>query len=499
MNKSQGRRLSQEKNPSSRASSKTSDPLPSDRLTAVSSIDGRYRDTAAALAPYFSELALMRNRLRVECEYLIALSKVPKLGVRTLTSRELVFLKALPDISLDDGHIIKSIEREGYESAGWRIPATNHDVKAIEYFIKLKLKGTTLQDVAEWVHFALTSEDVNSVAHALALRDSLESACMPALKEVEEALQSLTEKHKKTPMLARTHGQSASPTTFGKEMNVFVSRLRRQVKMVRQSEILVKWGGATGNYNAHMIAASEVDWLMFAKKFVAGLNGENGGAKHFVRLALNEVTTQIEPHDTYAELFDSMRRINTILIDLSQDMWRYISDGWITQKPKAGEVGSSAMPHKVNPIDFENAEGNLGVANALFEHFSRKLPISRLQRDLSDSTVERVFGTAFAHTLVGYAALLRGLGKIEVNSVVMLEALRAHPEVLAEAIQTALRREGVPVPYEQLKELTRGRTVSVEDFAIFIDSLDIARAVKARLKALRPETYIGVAAKLAQK
>ncbi len=469
-----------------------------DQLTAVSSIDGRYRDKAAALAPYFSEFALMRNRLRVECEYLIALSKVPKLGVRKLTSREVVFLKTLPDISLDDGRIIKSIERDGYESAGWRIPATNHDVKAIEYFIKVKLKGTTLQDVAEWVHFALTSEDVNSVAHALALRDSLESICMPALEEVEGALLSLTKMHRKTPMLARTHGQSASPTTFGKEMNVFAARLKRQTEAIQKSEILVKWGGATGNYNAHTIAAPEVDWLAFAKKFVAGLNVDTHGTKHSIRLSLNEVTTQIEPHDTYAELFDSMRRINTILLDLSQDMWRYISDGWITQKPKAGEVGSSAMPHKVNPIDFENAEGNLGVANALFEHFSRKLPISRLQRDLSDSTVERVFGTAFAHSVIGYTSLVRGFGKIEVSSTAMLEALRAHPEVLAEAIQTALRREGVPVPYEQLKELTRGRTVTVEDFATFIDSLDISRAVKARLKALRPETYVGIAEKLAQ-
>ncbi|TSC63393.1 MAG: adenylosuccinate lyase [Parcubacteria group bacterium Athens0416_74] len=352
--------------------------MPLERLTAVSSIDGRYRDISASLAPYFSEFALMRNRVRVECGYLIALSKVPKLGVRRLSEREVALLRGLSDISLEDGRIIKAIEKEGYESAGWRIPATNHDVKSIEYFIKLKLKDTSLRDVTEWVHFALTSEDVNSVAHGFALRDATEGVFLQSIAGVEDALKALTKKHKATPMLARTHGQSASPTTFGKEMNVLVSRLMR-------------WGGATGNYNAHTIAAPEVDWLSFAAKFVEGLNVDRDGAKHTMRLVLNEVTTQIEPHDTYAELFDSMRRINTILVDLSQDMWRYISDGWITQKPKAGEVGSSAMPHKVNPIDFENAEGNLGVANALFEHFSRKLPISRLQRDLSDSTVERVF------------------------------------------------------------------------------------------------------------
>jgi len=437
----------------------------------------------------------MRNRVRVECEYLIVLSKVPKLGVRRLSEREVALLRGLSDISLEDGRIIKAIEKEGYSG----IAATNHDVKSIEYFIKLKLKDTSLRDVTEWVHFALTSEDVNSVAHGFALRDATEGVLLQSIAGVEDALKALTKKHKATPMLARTHGQSASPTTFGKEMNVFVSRLRRQVKMVRSGEILVKWGGATGNYNAHTIAAPEVDWLSFAAKFIEGLNVDRDGTKHTMRLVLNEITTQIEPHDTYAELFDSIRRINTILVDLSQDMWRYISDGWITQRPKAGEVGSSAMPHKVNPIDFENAEGNLGVANALLEHFSRKLPISRLQRDLSDSTVERVFGTAFAHSLVGYASLARGFGKIEVNPAAMLEALSAHPEVLAEAIQTALRREGVPVPYEQLKELTRGRRVSVADFAAFIDSLDISRAVKNRLKALRPETYIGIAEKLANK
>ena len=337
-------------------------------LTAISSIDGRYRGTAAPLAEYFSEFALMHKRLVVECEYLIALSKTPKTGVRRLSDDEILMLRKVLDISIEDAHAIKAIEKE-----------TNHDVKAIEYFIKQKLAKTSLQDVAGWVHFALTSEDVNSVAHGFALRSAIEAVILPTLQEVELSLSALIEKHADTPMLARTHGQSASPTTFGKEMRVFVERLRRQVEMLKTGSVLVKWGGATGNYNAHVVAAPEVDWLRFAKKFIDGLNTGTSGKKYLIKIALNEITTQIEPHDTYAELFDTLRRINTILLDFSQDMWRYISDGWVVQKPKSGETGSSTMPHKVNPIDFENAEGNFGVANALFEHFSRKLPVRETQ------------------------------------------------------------------------------------------------------------------------
>ncbi len=469
--------------------------MPLEALTAITSVDGRYRDTSAPLAEYFSEYALIRARVRIECEYLIALSKERKLGVRKLTFPEETMLRRIAQISVEDARLVKKIEREGHNG----IPATNHDVKAVEYFLKENLKNSSLKDAIEWIHFALTSEDVNSVAHALTLRDFLEQAFLGGpLGETEASLSALAEKHATTPMLARTHGQSASPTTFGKEMAVFLERLRRQVDALKQSHILVKWGGATGNYNAHTVAAPEVDWIAFARKFVDGLNTEGKGQKHFVRLGLNEVTTQIEPHDTYAELFDGMRRINTILIDLSQDMWRYISDGWVVQKPKEGEVGSSAMPHKVNPIDFENAEGNLGVANALFEHFSRKLPISRLQRDLSDSTVERVFGSAFAHSHIAYRSLVKGFTKTSVNAKAMLEALREHPEVIAEAIQTALRREGVAVPYEKLKALTRGRNVTLDDFAAFIDSLDISEKTKKRLKAIRPENYIGIAPKIAR-
>jgi adenylosuccinate lyase len=414
---------------------------------------------------------------------------------RTFTEQEQKLLRALADISIEDAHIVKKIEREGYEG----VPATNHDVKAVEYFIKLKLKGTSLEDVLEWVHFALTSEDVNSVAHGLALRDAVEGVMLPALEEVRKEIISLARAHAATPMLARTHGQPATPTTFGKEMNVFAKRLERQVDTLKHSAILVKWGGPSANYNAQMVALPEVEWLNLARAFVKSLSAEGMEKKErFVRLELNEVTTQIEPHDTYAEMFDNLRRINTILLDLSQDMWRYISDGWVIQKPKAGEVGSSAMPHKVNPIDFENAEGNFGIANALFEHLSRKLPVSRLQRDLSDSTVERTFGTAFAHSLIGYRSLVRGFGQVSVNENALREALAAHPEVLAEAIQTVLRVAQVDMPYEKLKALTRGRAVSMADLAAFIDGLDIRPELKARLRALTPENYTGLASQLAQ-
>ena len=464
-------------------------------LTAISPVDGRYRATAEALADYFSEYALMKLRVTVECEYLAALSETKGVGIRPLKASEKTMLRALPQISIEDAQIIQKIEREGYDG----IPATNHDVKAVEYFIKLKLRNTSLTDVLEWVHFALTSEDVNSTAHALALRGALEAVMLPALEKVKSEIVGLARAHADTAMLARTHGQSATPTTFGKEMNVFARRLERQLAALKERTILMKWGGPSGNYNAQMVALPKIDWLAFARSFAARLNADSAGKAHAVRLELNEVTTQIEPHDTFAEMFDNLRRINTILLDLSQDMWRYISDGWVTQKPKEGEIGSSAMPHKVNPIDFENAEGNFGVANALFEHLSRKLPVSRLQRDLSDSTVARTFGAAFAHSLIGYRALGRGFGKVSVNEAVLRDALASHPEVLAEAIQTVLRVANVEMPYEKLKALTRGKEVTMKDLSTFIDGLDIGPEMKARLKALRPENYTGLAGTLAKK
>lgn len=465
--------------------------MPLDPLTAVSSIDGRYRDAAKGLAEYFSEFALIRARVKVECEYLIALSETKGAGIRKLTEAEKKTVRAIAEISEEDARIVKRIEREGYVD----IPATNHDVKAIEYFLKNKLAGTTLADVAEWIHFATTSEDTDNIAYALLLRGAILSLLEKELDPIRDILDQYAKTYADSPMLARTHGQSASPTTFGKEMRVFYARLARQLDLLAKRPILVKLGGATGNWSAHSVALSDVDWPAFSKAFVESFNAKDVP----IRLELNEFTTQIEPHDTYAEMFDNMKRINVVLIDFAQDMWRYISDGWLGQKAKAGEVGSSTMPHKVNPIDFENAEGNLGVANSLFEHFSRKLPISRLQRDLSDSTVKRTFGTAFAHSLIGYKALLRGLAKVSVNTEAMKEALEAHPEVIAEAIQTIMRAEGMEVPYEKLKALTRGRQVSLGDFSEFIDSLDVSADVKKRLKAIKPENYIGLAKEIAQK
>ncbi|KKW05768.1 MAG: Adenylosuccinate lyase [Candidatus Kaiserbacteria bacterium GW2011_GWC2_49_12] len=445
------------------------------QLSAISSIDGRYRTIVASLAEHFSEYGLIRKRITVECEYLLALSEAGV--IRALSKEEKVILQQLPHISLEEAAIVKKIEKEGYEG----IPA------------KKRLAATSLKDIAEWTHFALTSEDINSAAYGMALRGALQSEIIPSIEGIRASLMTLTEKYASTAMLARTHGQPATPTTFGKEMRVFESRLARQLGQLSKQAIFVKFSGATGSYNAHVAALPDVDWRSFAKDLIVRLN-----VGYKISLELNEITTQIEPHDTYAELFDTMRRINTILVDFSQDIWRYISDGWLGQKVKEGEIGSSAMPHKVNPIDFENAEGNLGVANALFEHFSRKLPISRLQRDLSDSTVLRVFGTAFAHALVGYTALSRGLEKISVNKEAMLEDLRAHPEVISEAIQTVLRREGVEVPYEKLKELTRGKKVSLDDFAEFIDGLSVNDEVKTHLKSLRPEAYIGLAERIAR-
>lgn len=460
-----------------------------DALSAISSIDGRYREQVQDLAERMSEYALIRNRVRVECEYLIALSEADA-GIRVLSGSEKILLRDLiSNFSLTDAEIVKKIEKEGHEG----ISATNHDVKAVEYFIKQRLEGTSLADVREWVHFALTSEDVNSVAYALMLRSALEEVVLLSLDDIRGALDAMAKTHAETPMLARTHGQPATPTTFGKEMRVFERRLERQLRRIGTSPLLVKFGGASGNWNAHVIAVPNVDWLAFSRTFVESFNGDSA-----IMLELNEATTQIEPHDTYAELFDDIRRINVILIDLAEDMWRYISDGWVTQKPKEGEVGSSAMPHKVNPIDFENAEGNLGVANALLTHFSNKLPVSRLQRDLSDSTVERVFGTAFAHSFIAYRSLLRGFEKVQVNKDALQSALTKSVEVLSEAIQTVLRREGVEVPYEKLKELTRGKKVTLEDLAKFIDGLSVADDVKKRLKQLRPENYIGLAAKIAR-
>ena len=452
-------------------------------IDAINPLDGRYYEKTKALAPYFSESALMRYRVMMECEFLICLSELGELKLRKFNTKEINAIRELYEKWSDVSY--KKIKK--FEAT------TNHDVKSVEYFIKEELKNKKIGNVVEWVHFGLTSEDTNNVAYALMLSDSLGSVIIPEIQNIRTELNTLSVKYKDLSMLSRTHGQSASPTTFGKEMKVFVARIERQIKNIENTKIQAKLNGATGNYNAFVSAYPKTDWIKFSKKYIESFN-----KNRIQKLEANLLTTQIECHDSYVEIFDNLRRINTILIDFSQDMWRYISDAWVTQKPKKGEVGSSTMPHKINPIDFENAEGNFGVANALFEFYARKLPISRLQRDLSDSTVERTFSTAFGHSYLAYGALLKGMSKININENKIKEDLLAHPEVVAEAIQTVLRRENYPIPYESLKELTRGKEVTMDDFAEFIDTLKVSEIVKKELKKFTPLTYIGIANKLAK-
>jgi adenylosuccinate lyase len=456
-----------------------------DELEAIGPVDGRYRKSCEEISDFFSEKALISYRVNVELEYLIALSE--KKIIRNIAKDEKAYMRELfGEISLEHARIIKKIETRGYG----KIKASNHDVKAVEYFMKDKLKFSSLSDIVEWIHFGLTSEDTNNIAYGLMINDCLENSIIPSLENVLGEIVKLGHKNKKVVMLARTHGQPASPTTFGKEFRVYSSRIERQLNQLRNYEILVKLNGATGNYNAHHAAFPKVNWIRFTKDFVKRYSGKGK------KLKANLITTQIEPHDTYAELFDNLRRINTILIDFNQDVWRYISDDWIKQKPVEGEIGSSTMPHKINPIDFENSEGNLGLANSFFSFFSSNLPVSRLQRHLSDTTIERNFGTAFSHCIIAYKSLLRGLGKIEVNEKKVGEELKSHPEVIAEAIQTILRREGIAMPYEKLKDMTRGKKVSMEDFGEFIDGLNISRSVKKELRSICPENYIGITKRL---
>lgn len=450
-------------------------------LEAISPIDGRYRKKVESLKTYFSEAALIRYRTRVEIEYLIALLETKGLNLRTLTQAEKTqLINIYKKFTLADAEMVKDKEA-----------ITNHDVKSVEYFLKEKLTGTSLEDIVEWIHFALTSEDINNLAYALMLSEAIHNEIIPAMQNLVSIIDGFADANKSVSMLARTHGQSASPTTFGKEMKVFSARLTRQLEQVRSYKILAKLNGATGNYNAHMIAFPNIDWMRFSSKFIDKLNQDLT-----IKLEINLLTTQIESHDTYAELFDIVSRFNTILISFDQDIWRYVSDNWLTQKPKAGEVGSSTMPHKVNPIDFENSEGNLGLANALFGFFKSKLPISRLQRDLTDSTVVRNMGVALAYSLIAYQSTIKGLSKVSVNVIKITEALNEHSEVIAEAIQTVMRREGKAVPYEQLKELTRGKKITMDDFKKFINGLDVNNDVKTELYAISPGNYIGIAVEL---
>ncbi len=458
-------------------------------LNSISPIDGRYEKITSLLAPIFSERAFMRYRIVVEGEYLIALSEL-KVKLRKITSEEKKIIRALYNLTDEDAQIISEIEKKGYKN----IKATDHDTKSVEYFIKIKLEKTSLRDVLEWIHFGLTSEDTINLAYALMLRDGT-TLLLKHLNQVVKEINLLAKKHSGLGMLAQTHGQSATPTTFGKEFKNFSTRLERQINQLSKQEILCKLNGATGNYNAHLVAFPNENWTNFTENFIKILSDFTPST---FRLVANLYTTQIEPHDSYIEIFDNLRRINTILLGMNQDIWRYISNEWIVQKP-IGDVGSSTMPHKINPIKFENSEGNLGMANAMFEFFGRKLPISRLQRDLSDSTVSRNLGTAFSHSLIAYEYLLKGLASIKVNQDKVREDLKAHPEVIAEAIQTILRREGTEMPYEKLKALTRGKQVTLFDIHKFINTLKVGDKVKKELLKITPLNYTGLASKLASR
>jgi adenylosuccinate lyase len=460
-------------------------------LNLISPIDGRYKKYTEALVPYFSESASMKYKILMECEYLIALSETPKINIRKLSAEEKNLIRNLyKNFSPYDAEIISDIELRGYKN----IKATNHDFKAIEYYLKDKLKKTSLRDVLEYIHFGLTSEDASNIAYALMISESLKEIYLPTLENVIKKIGTLAKDNKNIPMLARTHGQPASPSTFGKEFKIFEIRLKQQIYQLKELAISAKLNGATGNYNALHVAYPNVDWVKFSKKFIESFN-----KTRTLKLEPNLFTTQIEPHDSYIELFDILKRTNNILINFNQDMWRYISDGWISQRPVEGEVGSSTMPHKINPWFLENSEGNLGLANAMFEFFGRKLPISRLQRDLSDSTVLRNIGTAFGHSLIGFAYLNNQLGRIVVSKEKALEDLNNHPEVITEAIQTILRREGIAMPYEKLKELARGKKITLENIHKFINSLEVNDKIKKELLKITPENYTGLASKLASK
>ena len=450
-----------------------------DTLTALSPLDGRYARKVDALRPIFSEYGLIRARVKVEVEWLLALAAepgIPELAPFSAAAR--ARLQALADgFSVADAARVKEIER-----------TTNHDVKAVEYLIKERLKDDDeLGPALEFVHFACTSEDINNLSYALLLGEARQHILLPKLDALMDTLRTMAHQHADLPMLSRTHGQTASPTTVGKELANVVARLQRQGEVLAGLPMPGKINGAVGNYNAHVVAYPDVDWPAFSKHFVESLG-----------LDWQPYTTQIEPHDGIAELCDVSRRIDTIAIDLCRDIWGYISQGYFKQALKDGEIGSSTMPHKVNPIDFENAEGNFGIASALFEHFAIKLPISRWQRDLTDSTVLRALGSAFGHMLIGFDALQRGLGKLTVNPERLAADLDGAWEVLAEAVQTVMRRHGLPNPYEQLKALTRGQGINEASMREFIASLDLPADDKQRLLAMTPGSYIGLAEQLAK-
>ncbi|MCA0901078.1 adenylosuccinate lyase [Microbulbifer agarilyticus] len=441
-------------------------------LTAVSPIDGRYESKTAPLRDIFSEYGLIRARVEVEVRWLQQLARHEEIGeVKPFSADSNQILDDIvAKFSIDDAQRIKDIER-----------TTNHDVKAVEYFLKEKVQDhAELASVSEFIHFACTSEDINNLSHALMLRAGRDDVLLPAMNQIVDEIAGLAKSFADVPMLSRTHGQTASPTTVGKELANVVARLRRQVQQIQKVELLGKINGAVGNYNAHLSAYPSVDWQKNAEVFVTSLG-----------LTWNPYTTQIEPHDYIAELFDAIARFNTILIDFDRDVWGYISLGYFKQKVVAGEVGSSTMPHKVNPIDFENSEGNLGIANAVFQHLAAKLPVSRWQRDLTDSTVLRNMGVGAGYSVIAYAATMKGLGKLEINRARLEEDLNNAWEVLAEPIQTVMRRYNIEEPYEKLKALTRGQGITKETLAVFIDGLEMPEEAKQALREMTPASYIG--------
>lgn len=449
-------------------------------LSALSPLDGRYASKTDGLRPWLSEAAFMKQRVQVEVHWLIALSQAKLPDFPSFSANaEAVLLKLVTDFSDSDAERIKTIEA-----------VTNHDVKAVEYWMKEKVVGhAELEKASEFIHFACTSEDINNTSHGLMLKGARQEVLLPKLRELLSALTNLAVANADVPMLSRTHGQPASPTTLGKEMANVAMRLQRAIANIEKVPLLGKMNGAVGNYNAHLSAYPDVDWEKFSKEVVEKRLG----------LEFNPYTIQIEPHDYMAELFDAIARANTILLDMNRDIWGYISVGYFKQKTKAGEIGSSTMPHKVNPIDFENSEGNLGIANALLKHLSEKLPVSRWQRDLTDSTVLRNLGTALGHSLLAYDSALKGLGKLETNPERLAEDLNNCWEVLAEPVQTVMRRFGVPNPYEQLKELTRGKGITPEGLRSFIQGLAIPDDAKKLLLEMTPASYIGKATELAKR
>ena len=442
-------------------------------LTAISPIDGRYRRQVENLAPYFSEFGLIRYRLLIEIEYFIALCELPLPQLKAFDKTLYEDLRKIyQSFSEQDALRIKEIEA-----------VTNHDVKAVEYFIKEQLKDKQMDSYLEFIHFGLTSQDINNTSIPLLLKEAIESEITPAFEAIVSKLQALGQGWQNIPLLARTHGQPASPTRLGKELLVFVERLQKQLELLKTIPFAAKFGGATGNFNAHHVAYPNIDWVAFGNHFVNNVLG----------LSRSQYTTQIEHYDMMAATCDAFKRLNTIVIDLNRDFWTYISQEYFKQKIKAGEVGSSAMPHKVNPIDFENSEGNLGIANAIFEHLAAKLPISRLQRDLTDSTVLRNIGVPFAHTIIALKSLQKGLSKLELNVAAIERDLENNWAVVAEAIQTVLRREGYPQPYEALKNLTRkNEKITKNSIHEFIDGLEVSSEIKTELKVISPFNYVGI-------